>query len=432
MIAAIDVEVRASASCCSRAPPSGSPPATRSAWSVATAPARPLAESSPARPSPPPERSLAPVRSGTCRRIRGPGDLDVLARDRILSARGSTPSSPACAAPSSRSRRPTRTSTIAACAATDGSRASSSPKEGTPPRARQRRSRPAWGCPTASSASRCERSRRTATPGRVVPNPVLRRRDAVARRAHEPPRRGLDRVAARFRAYRGGIVVISHDAALLDQTVNKVFHLDATQAASMSTTWAGRPTCSSVRPTSAGATASGPTPRRGGCAPGPGRPDAVQGDEGHRAPEHGPARATPARRIEDRGRADKVARLRFPEPAPCGRTPLTATGLSKSYGSLEVFTDVDLAIDRGSRVVVLGLNGAGKTTLLRLLVALEEPDTGAVEPGHGLKLGYTRRSTRRSTPDAPCSRTSFGRARPARVPRLAGSSGPSCSPATTS
>src|SRR5690606_24804507 len=61
--------------------------------------------------------------------------------------------------------------------------------------------------------------------------------------------------------------------------------------------------------------------------------------------------------------ADKVARLRFPDPAPCGRTPLTAAGLSKSYGSLEVFTDVDLAIDRGSRVVVLGLNGAGKTTL---------------------------------------------------------------------
>jgi len=83
-----------------------------------------------------------------------------------------------------------------------------------------------------------------------------------------------------------------------------------------------------------------------------------------------------------------VAKLRFPEPAPCGRTPLTATGLSKSYGSLEVFTDVDLAIDRGSRLVVLGLNGAGKTTLLRLLTGIEEPDTGIVAPGHGLKLGY--------------------------------------------
>ena len=85
---------------------------------------------------------------------------------------------------------------------------------------------------------------------------------------------------------------------------------------------------------------------------------------------------------------DKVAKLRFPEPAPCGKTPLTASGLSKSYGSQEVFTDVDLAIDRGSRVVVLGLNGAGKTTLLRLLDGIEPPDTGTVNPGHGLKLGY--------------------------------------------
>ena len=58
------------------------------------------------------------------------------------------------------------------------------------------------------------------------------------------------------------------------------------------------------------------------------------------------------------------------------------------YGSLEVFTGVDLAIDRGSKVVVLGLNGAGKTTLLRLLSGIEEPDSGRVVPGHGLKLGY--------------------------------------------
>ncbi|MGH3446668.1 MAG: ATP-binding cassette domain-containing protein, partial [Nocardioidaceae bacterium] len=67
---------------------------------------------------------------------------------------------------------------------------------------------------------------------------------------------------------------------------------------------------------------------------------------------------------------------------------LMAEELSKSYGSLEVFTDVDLAVDKGSRVVVLGLNGAGKTTLLRILAGLDEPDTGKVLPGYGLKLGY--------------------------------------------
>ena len=65
-----------------------------------------------------------------------------------------------------------------------------------------------------------------------------------------------------------------------------------------------------------------------------------------------------------------------------------AQSLSKSYGSLEIFTDVDLAIDRGARVVVLGLNGAGKTTLLRVLSGVELPDTGEVLPGHGLRLGY--------------------------------------------
>jgi ATPase subunit of ABC transporter with duplicated ATPase domains len=86
--------------------------------------------------------------------------------------------------------------------------------------------------------------------------------------------------------------------------------------------------------------------------------------------------------------ADKVAKIRFPTPAPCGKTPLMAKGLTKNYGSLEVFSGVDLAIDRGSRVVVLGLNGAGKTTLLRVLAGTETPDAGTIEPGHGCKIGY--------------------------------------------
>ena len=92
--------------------------------------------------------------------------------------------------------------------------------------------------------------------------------------------------------------------------------------------------------------------------------------------------------LEEVRQADRVAKLRFPTPAPCGRTPLQASDLSKSYGSLEIFTAVDLAIDRGSKVVVLGLNGAGKTTLLRMLAGVDQPDTGQVEPGHGLRIGY--------------------------------------------
>ena len=92
--------------------------------------------------------------------------------------------------------------------------------------------------------------------------------------------------------------------------------------------------------------------------------------------------------LEEVRAVERVAKLRFPEPAPCGRTPLMATNLSKSYGSLEIFTAVDLAIDRGSKVVILGLNGAGKTTLLRMLAGVDQSDTGEILPGHGLRIGY--------------------------------------------
>ena len=80
---------------------------------------------------------------------------------------------------------------------------------------------------------------------------------------------------------------------------------------------------------------------------------------------------------------------KFPEPAPCGKTPMNAKGLTKMYGSLEVFVGVDLAIDKGSRVVVLGYNGAGKTTLLKLLAGVERTDgEGGIVSGHGLRIGY--------------------------------------------
>src|SRR5690606_6777155 len=92
--------------------------------------------------------------------------------------------------------------------------------------------------------------------------------------------------------------------------------------------------------------------------------------------------------LEAERQQDKVAAIKFPAPAPCGKTPLMGEGLSRSYGALEIFTGVDLAIDKGSRVVILGLNGAGKTTMLRILAGVDEPNSGKVIAGHGLKVGY--------------------------------------------
>ena len=192
-----------------------------------------------------------------------------------------------------------------------------------------------------------------------------------------------------LKGHNGGLVVVSHDVELLEAVVNKVWYLDANRA-TVDVYNVGWKAYLQQRETDE-------RRRHRERANAERKIDTLtsQADKMR-------AKATKAKAAQQMIRraaelkaglaevrvSDKVARLKFPDPAPSGRTPLTAEGLSKTYGSLEVFTDVDLAIDRGTRVVVLGLNGAGKTTLLRLLSGIEKADTGEVKAGHGLRLGY--------------------------------------------
>jgi len=67
---------------------------------------------------------------------------------------------------------------------------------------------------------------------------------------------------------------------------------------------------------------------------------------------------------------------------------LEAEGLAKSYGGPPVFDDVSFGLERGERLLVLGLNGAGKTTLLRILTGQTEADAGEFRFGFGVSPGY--------------------------------------------
>lgn len=189
--------------------------------------------------------------------------------------------------------------------------------------------------------------------------------------------------------HTGGLVVISHDVDLLADVVNRVWFLDAVrgEADVYNMGWQKYLDARSTdeqrrRRERANAEKKASALRTQAAKMGAKATKAVAAQNMLRRAERMIAELD-AERV-----ADKVARIKFPTPAPCGKTPLVAKGLTKTYGSLEIFTGVDLAIDRGSRVVVLGLNGAGKTTLLRLLAGTESPDAGALEPGHGLKIGY--------------------------------------------
>ncbi|MDQ3359684.1 MAG: ATP-binding cassette domain-containing protein, partial [Actinomycetota bacterium] len=192
-----------------------------------------------------------------------------------------------------------------------------------------------------------------------------------------------------LRGYPGGLLIISHDVVLIETVVNRVFHLDANRA-ELDQYNMGWRTYLAQRETDE-------RRRRRERSNAEKKASALmaQADKMRAKATKAVAAQNMARRaerllagLEQERTHDRVAKLRFPTPSPCGRTPLTAQELSRSYGSLEVFTDVDLAIDRGSKVVVLGLNGAGKTTLLRILAGIDAPDTGEVQHGHGLRLGY--------------------------------------------
>nr|WP_237453461.1 ABC-F family ATP-binding cassette domain-containing protein [Pseudonocardia sp. SID8383] len=189
--------------------------------------------------------------------------------------------------------------------------------------------------------------------------------------------------------HEGGLVVISHDTDLLAAVVNKVWFLDATrgEADQYNMDW--------KRYLEARSTDEKRRRRERANAEKKASALHVQAAKMGAKATKAVAAKNMARRadallagLDDERQADRVAHIRFPTPAPCGRTPLTAENLSKAYGSLEVFTGVDLAVDRGSKVVVLGFNGAGKTTLLRILAGTEESDSGGVVPGHGLRRGY--------------------------------------------
>ncbi len=67
---------------------------------------------------------------------------------------------------------------------------------------------------------------------------------------------------------------------------------------------------------------------------------------------------------------------------------ITGSSLKALYGNVEVFSGVDVEVDSGARIGIVGPNGGGKTTLLRLLVGELEPNAGNVARASNLRLGY--------------------------------------------
>jgi ATPase subunit of ABC transporter with duplicated ATPase domains len=191
-----------------------------------------------------------------------------------------------------------------------------------------------------------------------------------------------------LRSYQGALLVVSHDLQLLDSAVTRVLHLDDGDLRGYKGTYtqyldarskdedrlrriAAREGAEILRLSTLADRMRHSTAKRARAAK----------SLDKRIERLKDAAVTPIARR-------RSPRFRLPPPPHSGRLTLEVDALAKSYGSRPVWRNLTFTLDRGERLLVLGLNGAGKTTLLRVLAGEERSDDGSVTHGTGVSIGY--------------------------------------------
>ncbi len=111
-------------------------------------------------------------------------------------------------------------------------------------------------------------------------------------------------------------------------------------------------------------------------------------------------KATKARQVQSRVKqlekmehpdaldAQRIIRFSFPQPGRSGKIVAELKGLHKAYGTVQVYSGIDLTLSRGDKVALVGPNGAGKSTLLKLLAGVLNHDQGTITWGHNVTTAY--------------------------------------------
>jgi len=193
-----------------------------------------------------------------------------------------------------------------------------------------------------------------------------------------------------LRSYRGALLVVSHDIEMLDESITRVLHLDEGVMVEYKGSYSQY-----LEARAADETRQAKLAVRQGAEIR--RLSTLAESMRHQTEKRARIAKTLDKRVEQLqkvavaqpGRRERRYHVTFPPPPHTGRLVIEAEGLAKAYGGgPAVFEEVSFAVERGQRLLVMGLNGAGKTSLLRILAGLAEATEGTWRTGVGVSLGY--------------------------------------------
>lgn len=187
--------------------------------------------------------------------------------------------------------------------------------------------------------------------------------------------------------YTGNVILVTHDRYFLDNVVNWVLELDRGRYYTYEANYTGYLEKKAKRLQQEERTEAG-------------KQKAIQ-DELQWIRQSPKARQTKSKaRIKafdelveaQENRTPGKAQILIQTPERLGGKVIEANGLTKAYGDKLLFEDLTFSLPPGGIVGVIGPNGAGKTTLFKLITGQEEPDSGSIQIGETVRLGYVDQS----------------------------------------
>ena len=216
----------------------------------------------------------------------------------------------------------------------------------------------------------------------------------------DEPTNNLDIVAVRWledyiKAFRGAVLVISHDRAFLDGTVTRILELTHVSIRSGS----GNYTRYMEQKLSARELSEKIYLRQQKEIK---RIEGIIAQQKRWNQERNYITIASKEKQIERIRAEMVPPekdeksvvFRFPDPKPTGNEVIVIKDLAKDYQGIPVFDSLNVLIQKGECVCLIGENGCGKSTLLKILTGQESPSGGMYKLGAGVQLGYYAQHTR--------------------------------------